>query len=369
MDSGINTGRRAFCPLSLGDPALELAKPLETVLRVTLKGPDDFSLPLFIGKVTIPERGSEAGKRELGINALDPFFQLERMLARKVTGSVWEALAFTAKEQAQIMWGLIDSQEGHGVAEGSLPASVKRDRTYAPGKEIGSALVEMSEVEGGPDFELEPVIASDGTLCRLNTFYPRQGSDLSEDVVFVHGKAPYTATAFRFAPGGEEVANRVLAIGAPRDQEGESPFAEHPGYVAEHAGSIALYEGAYERRLQLDDVIETATLEAHAKGEVAASAFPPLFFEFTSAPEQADEETGEGVPPIFGVDYWLGATIGVQHYADPDDDPLEVAGRVTDAVITERASRQLEVKVTCASESTSEGVTGKAVTVRVPEGE
>lgn len=369
VDPGLNVGRRAFCPLSLGDPALALAKAVKTVLRVTLKGPDDFSMPLFIGRVTIPERGSEAGKRELGLYALDPMFSLERKLARTVKGSVWEAVVFAAKDQSEIMWGLIDLLEGHGVAEGDLPASVKRDRTYPPGKEVGPALIEMSEVIDGPDFELEPVIASDGTLCRLNTYYPRQGEDRSEDVVFVHGRAPHTATAFRFAPGGEEIVSRVLAIGAPRDQEGEVPYADHPGYVAEHAGSIALYKEAFEKRLSFDDVIETATLESHAKAAVAAGAFPTPFFDFTAAPEQVEDELGEGVPPVFGRDYWLGDTIGVEHYADPEGDPLQLTGRVTDAVVTERASRQIEVKVTCAPEVSSEGVTGEAVTVRVPEGE
>lgn len=373
VEPGLCAGRRAFCPLSLEDPALELAKAIETVLRVTLKGPDDFSLPLFIGRVVIPERGDEADaesrKEELGLHALDPLFHLDRQLGRIVEGSVWKAVTFSGVDQSQIMWELIDLLEGHGVVEGDLPASINRDRTYPPLKEIGQALIEMSEVIGGPDFELEPVVASDGTLCRFNTFYPRQGEDKSADVVFVHGHAPHTAKGFRFSPGGEEIANRVVAIGAPRDQEGEVPYAEHPGYVAEHAGSIAHYKAPFERRLNLEDVIESATLESHAKAAVAASAFPVPFFDFTAAPEPVGDEAGEGVPPVFGQDYWLGDTIGVQHYADPDGEPLELTGRVTDAVVTELESGQIAVKVSCAPEVSSDGVTGEAITVRVPEGE
>ncbi len=369
VELGLNAGRRAFVPLSLGDPALEVAKAIATVLRVTLKGPEDFSLPLFIGRVVIPERSSEPEKRELGIYALDPFFQLERALIREVAGSVWSAKTFAGVDQSAILWALIAAASGHGVIEGDLPASVNRDRTYPPGKEVGPALVEMSEVIGGPDFEFEPVAGGGTTtLAQFNTHYPRQGSDLAENVVFVHGKAPYTAKAFSYSPGGEEIANRVLAIGAPRDKEGEAPYAEHPGYVAEHLGSIEEND-PFEKRLQLDDVTEAATLEAHAKGAVAAAAYPVPYFDFTATPEQVDDELGEGVPPVFGRDYWIGDTIGVEHYADPEGDPLELTGRVTDAIVTERDSGQIEVKVTCAPEVSSEGVTGEAITVRVPEGE
>lgn len=369
VELGLNSGRRAFVPLSLGDPALDVAKAISTVLRVVLKGPGEFSLPLFIGRVVIPERGSEAEKRELGLYALDPFFQLERALIREVAGSVWSAKTFTGVDQSAIMWALIAAASGHGVVEGELPASVSRDRTYPPGKEVGPALVEMSEVIGGPDFEFEPVLGEGTTeLARFNTAYPRQGSDVSADVVFVHGKTPYTAKAFTYSPGGEEIANRVLAIGAPREKEGEVPYTEHPGYVAEHAESIEEL-GPFEKRIQLEDVTEAATLEAHAKAAVAAAAYPIPYFDFTAAPEQVDSELGEGVPPVFGRDYWIGDTVGVEHYADPDAEPLELTGRVTDAVVTERASGQIEVKATCSPEVSSGGVTGTAVTVRVPEGE
>jgi hypothetical protein len=116
-------------------------------------------------------------------------------------------------------------------------------------------------------------------------------------------------------------------------------------------------------------VVETGTLESHAKGTVAAGAFPVPYFDFTAAPEPAEDETGNGVPPVFGQDYWLGDTIGCQHYADPDGEALELTGRVTDAVVTELESGQIAVKVTCAPEVSSGGVTGEAIKLLVPEGE
>jgi hypothetical protein len=371
VELGLCAGRRGFCPLSLDDEARELATAIDTVLRITLKGPEEFSRPLFIGRVIIPERQRGTEGQSLGLTASDPYFHMERKLAREVSGATWKALAFAAKDQSQIMWSLIASVVAdHGVVQGSLPASVNRDRTYAPGKEIGQALLEMSEVIGGPDFEFAPVLASDGTLAEFNTFYPRQGSDLSDSVVFECGGGEESATGLIYSPGGEEICNAFLAIGAPQDQEGESPFATHPAYFAKHAESIDELD-QFEKREQLDDVTELATLKAYAEGSVATTAYPIPYFDFIAAPEQYEDEAGEGVPPIFGVGYWLGDTIKVLDHDALDDDgePLELTGRVTDAKVTERESGQIEVKVTCAPEVSSAGVSGEALTLQVPEGE
>lgn len=384
---GVNAMRRAFCPLSLEDPAFGLAEATKTLLRITLKGPEDFALPLFIGRVLIPEQGSALEQEELGLNAVDPLFQLGRALGRKVVGSTWEAVTFgatDATDQSQIMWELIDAAEDHGIIEGSLPASVNRDRTYLPGKQTDQALIEMTEVINGPDFELEPV-AGEGTedLVRFNTFHPRQGSDKSADVVFVYGAAPSTATSFVHAPGGDGIVNRVVVVGAPLNaEEEESPFATFPAYVAEHAASIAEY-GVFEELIPLEDVVEGATLQAHAEAIIAARAAPIPYFSFTAAPEQSDSEpTGsDGVPPRFGIDYWIGDTIGCRAYLGATEDefgtpvdadghpvePLNLTGRVMDAVVTELESEQIAVRVSCHPEVKSEGITGEAITLKVPE--
>lgn len=366
VELGLNAMRSATCPLSLEDPARELAAAVETILRVTLKS-DAGDLPLFIGRVVIPEQGSGPEGEQILLSALDPMFQLEKALARKVTGSVWEAMTFAATDQSQIMWSLINAATTHGVAKGSLPASVNRDRTYIPGKYIGEALREMTEVINGPDFELEPTVATDGTLATFNTFYPKLGSDLSADVVFVHGAAPYTASGFSYAPGGDGIINRVVVVGAPLSNEGEgSPFVSFPSYVAQHAASIAEF-GVFEQIVQLEDVVQGSTLKAHAEAVIASNAYPIPYFDFTSMPEQVDGETGEGVPPVFGQDYWLGDTVGCEAYLGGDDEPLKLTGRITDATVTELESGQVAVKVSCTPEVSAAGITGESVTLHIPE--
>ena len=369
VNLGLNAMRRAQLPLSLESEAREMANAIETLLRVTLEGPESFALPLIIGRVSLPEGDSTAEGEQLMLNAVDQLFQLERRLIRKVTGSVWEAVTYTGTDQAQIMWNLINLFSGHGVVKGTLQGGgINRDRTYPPGKELGLALVQMSEVINGPDFELTPTIATDGTLATFNTYYPRLGSDKSAAIRFVHaGKKEDTAVGFNYSLDGA-IANRVIAIGAPKEEPSEaSPYGIYPGYVAEHAGSIAEL-GVFEERMQLEDVVETATLEAHAKGAVAAAAFPITFFDFEVAPERFGTEIGSGIPPEFGRDYWIGDTIGCDAYLGGSDVALELAGRITDAELTELESGQLQVKLTCTPEVSSAGVTGSAITLKIPEG-
>jgi hypothetical protein len=375
VEIGISDARRAFCPLSIEDPAFALATPGNTVLRATLEGPAAFKLPLFIGRVVIPETKSEPSSEEFGINAVDPLgYQLERALIRKVTGAIWESLVFTGVDQSLIMWELIAAALAngtiHGIVKGLLPASIVRDRTYPPTKEVALALTQMTEVINGPDFMLTPTLASDGTLATFNTYYPKLGSDLSATVKFVHAHAPYTAEGFNLSPAGDDLINRVVAVGAPQqDPLAESTVGIYPGYIAEVATSIAIY-GVLEKRLQLEDVTLVPTLESHAKGEVATKAFPVNFFDLTTPAEQAESETGDGIPPAFGKDYFVGDTIAVETYLGPNEDEpnLKVTGRITDAKITENEAGQLSTKLTCAPPTAAAVATGSAITLLIPEG-
>ncbi|HEY3434206.1 MAG TPA: hypothetical protein VGK41_01000 [Solirubrobacterales bacterium] len=372
VELGSNAGRAAFCPLSIEDPAYQIAEAVKTLLRITLRDPrDGWSLPLFIGRVTIPETKDGKDGEQLGLSARDPFFHLSRLLVRQVTGSVWEARTFKAIEQELIMWSLIENAPAsHGIIKGALSASgVKRDRTYPPTKEIALAIQQMAEVINGPDFEVQPIVAADGTFARFNTFYPQQGSDKTGSVKFIHRREPNGTTEFNLAPAGDDICNRCVAVGAPIQEPSEgSPYGIYPGYVAEHAASIAAY-GAWERRVQFEDVKETATLQAHAQAVVAASAFPIPHFDYTAAPERASDETGDGVPPIFGRDYWLNDLVRCEAHLPQLADPLVLDGRVVDAKVTEDESTgQLKVKTGCSILVSSAGLTGQAITLKIPEG-
>jgi hypothetical protein len=377
VEIGLNSYRRASCPISLEDPARELAESMSTVLRATLRGPDGFSRVLAIARVTIPEQsGSSETEGEI-IYATDSLAECDASLVGHsippaytyVPGStsVYLPRWFYDVEQSQIMWTAIDEADVSTVVKGTAQGAVNRDRTYPVGKPVGEVLLQMSEAIDGPDFEFEPIVRDDGVLSRFNTFHPRQGFDRSAEIVFAYGKPPFTATEFNYAPGG--LVNRAMVAGAPiQDAFAGDSLLMHPGYVAEHAASIAEF-GVFEEFVSLEDVNETATLEAHAKGIVAAGAYPTPFFTFATAYEQVDEEVGAGVPPAFGRDYWIGDTIGLTvrtpDWSDGDDD-LELTGRITDAEVTELDSGQLAVRLTCSPEISDADVTGEVVTVLQP---
>lgn len=379
VELGLNSNRRATVPLSLGDPARKLATSMDTVLRVTLRDDDsNFSLGLITGRVTIPEQSGSADSEGLVLNASDQLFDLDDALIGATVGggnplvlgstSTLVARWISGTEQSQIMWMLIDESDVETVMLGDLEGSVNRDRTYPAGKSVGEALVEMTGVIFGPDFELVPVVRSDGILSRFDTHYPRQGTDLSGSIEFVYGKAPFTAQAFGYSPGGS-LTNRVVAVGAPIQGavEGDTLLVQ-PGYIAEHLDSIGRY-GVFERYLPLEDVSNTSTLQAHAIATVAAGAIPVPYFSFSSGFEPVGIEVGEGVPPAFGRDYWIGDTIGVvartPDWAEGDED-LELTGRITDATIIEHDSGQLSVQVSCSPEVSSSDVTGETIAVVQP---
>jgi hypothetical protein len=377
IEIGLNSYRRASCPISLEDPARRLAESMSTVLRVTLRGPDNFSRVLAIARVTIPEQSGSTETEGETIFATDPLAECDAALIGRriplayvyVPGSTVVVMPkwFYETEQSEIMWSVIEDSAVETVVQGSLEGAVLRNRTYPTGKSVGEVLFQMSEVIGGPDFEFEPVVRNDGVLCQFNTFHPRQGEDRSGEVIFAYGKPPFTATEFNYAPGG--IVNRATVVGAPIQDafEGDS-LLMHPAYIAVNGDSMAEF-GTFEEYVALEDVAEITTLESHAKAIVAAGAYPTPFFTFASALEQVGDELGTGVPPAFGRDYWIGDTVALS-VRTPDwtegDDDLELTGRITDAEITELDSGQLAVQLTCSPEISDADVTGEIVTVIQP---
>lgn len=377
VEIGLNSYRNAQLPLSIEDALASDATPFNTVLRCTLLGPDDFERIIFHGRVVLPE---ENGDTNLGgtltLDAADPLTECEDSLIRNPINypnestDAWGQRIFTAQEQSLIMWLLIVVSDVETIKFGSSEGNITRDRTYLPGKPLRDALVEMTEVQNGPDFEFNPVEDVTGKLVEFNTFYPQQGTDLSATIRFVHGTDPEddetpqeTATAYTYSPGGR-ICNKVVALGFAFSFYGN---VIQPAYVAEHAASIAEY-GVFERTLDLPELTTDSlnALDAHAKAEVAANALPIPYFSFVPAMEPYDEETGLGVPWVFGKDYWIGDTVGLDVHR-PDGSVLELEGRITDAKVIETDTGQLQVEVTCANTTSFSGVTSQFIWVVQPE--
>jgi hypothetical protein len=333
---GLNAVRTAKVTVSLDEEGSKLAAPLSTRLRAYLDGH-----PIFNGPVGIPHRSYHEGVIE--VNAADPGQQLARRYVK--IPSPWQTygLVLPATDQGQILVALVAHARpsaaelalgipDHGIAVGSVPATIRRDRSYEPGKQILEAMTELTQVRGGPDFELEPVRASDGTCCLLNV-YALQGTDKSRDVVLAYGTEEANCREFSDDPDGFQIANRFTSIG--QSDAGNPP----PYYTAQQVDSQKLY-GIWEGFEGRPDISEPPTFQEHAQESVAAYGVPPTYFDVTPAVNPGQGEDEElGVPPKFGppsdpdAKYWIGDVIRAR--AKRGGHETDHRGRVIGATVTE----------------------------------
>lgn len=353
----LNGPRQATVPLSLEDEAAAHVRPLSTVLKAWLGG-----TLIHAGPTTVPQfRGRD---RRVDVHSQCPSFYLQRSFVGQrsdgagLTGHVAGApYRLENTDQGLIMWRLVEHAlpttaeqaagvPTHGIVDGTRPQGPQDDgwfvrtREYEPGKQIWEALVQMSEVISGPDFELEPVDEQDGTLARFNV-YGRQGSDKSGVVVFEHNTGRNNAVDVQWDPAGDLAVNRATVTGQVLPDE------DPPRYTANQADSQLAYGllGAWQSD---PDVSELPTVREKAQGIVAASATPLNVFTVTPAAEGGvglarDTDgrivslgKGFGTPPRFAPDgdYWIGDDISVVARVTPGLD-VTLVGRVIEGRITE----------------------------------
>jgi hypothetical protein len=191
---------------------------------------------------------------------------------------------FTATDAGQIAKTLIDEATGSGVATtGTIGASKTRDRTYQYAN-VGEAIVNLTRVLDGFDFEVTPIEYTSGNIGQFNV-YASQGSDRSSTVLFQYG--PETVANVReVTRQTEPPINYARVIGT------NGRFA-----VKSDAASIAKY-GYWTVQESLSDVAEQATLDDKAQALLRPD--PIKVVAFTPDPTLA---------PLPWDDYWLGDTV------------------------------------------------------------
>ncbi len=115
---------------------------------------------------------------------------------------------FSATDAGAIAWTLIDESQtltngDFGITEGTIETSVNRDRTYEY-KNIYDAIVQLSEVQNGFDFEIT-------AAKEFNVYYPQRGDDLSDSQIFKWGKN--IKEVKRFLHDFSEPVNEVTVLG------------------------------------------------------------------------------------------------------------------------------------------------------------
>lgn len=359
---GRSDRRTAQVTISPEDAAAAEVSALDRLLCVWLD-----EAPIFKGRLTVPLNGDPAGGGEGSITlyAQDPAFQLERNFIRSLATQ-------TGVDQSEIMARIVENVDpsvygypSHGVKRGSLPATVNRDRTYADGTQAWQALVDMSALIGGIDFELEPFDGGGQRFVRLNT-YASQGSDKSASVALEYETGSFNAQGFTVQPGGDQVINQFTAAGQAETDDTTGEQLPAPAYVASCVDSMSKY-GVFAGFEALTDVTEPGTLAAYAALTVARYAYPIDNFTIVPGPEEGAYagQYPDSVPPRFAPDgdYWIGDTIAVR--AEKPNGSYDLKGRVDAATFSEDEDGAVSVSLTLSTVTDPATVTGAATTVNL----
>lgn len=168
---------------------------------------------------------------------------------------------YNSLDAGEIAWQLIEYTQslpsGHlGIVKGEVQYTRNRDRTFE-NKVIGDAIVDLTEVIGGFDFRLEPVVENNNDLNSLsfNVYESFGAIKLSIPTLNLGGNV----TAYE-AMTREDVENVVVYKGAGTGDD----FVT---YVAENTQSQESYS-RNEAFILRDDISVLATLEEHANRRV-----------------------------------------------------------------------------------------------------
>jgi hypothetical protein len=169
-----------------------------------------------------------------------------------------------------------------GVANG---VGQPRERKYTKGAKIGHLIHELSTIENGFDYTIDPITR------KLNLH--GLGSPLGQDrpeAHFGYYLGPSNVDRFGFAEDGFSIRNYMNAYG----NQGVTP-----GH-AEDVNSMGAF-GVFEESANLTNVGNSGILVAYAGAEVAVNAYPRITYTISPFPWRADLPI-----PRFKEDYDIG---------------------------------------------------------------
>lgn len=223
----------------------------------------------------------------IGVGWFDMMGQLHRRTPR----------TFNQVDQGEIMWQLMNDAQSntnadYGITKGSVPASKDRDRTYDRDKNIKEAIIQMSEVIDGPDFEV--------TWDKVfNVYHPKQGRRKNEILRY-----PGNVDSISFERDGLAMKDRIIARGAG--------FGEDALRVtADNTPAQQKYK-TREELIDFNDISRESTLQDHADEELESKV------KFLDIPTFTLNNQRD---PKFGS-YWIGDEF---YFESPDTlyEPLE----------------------------------------------
>jgi len=210
-----------------------------------------------------------------------------------VAGDPWDELSartltadetYTAQDAGAIAWASVNTENARSttrLVEGTIAPTVVRTMTFKQGTTRADVITQLSQLDGGFGFTLDPVAGSPGTLAELN-IYAQMVRNILPGVRFEFG-AGTLANCTDFQEQIARPRNRVIVQGQA------TSGGTRPQEVAEDTASQAEY-GLWEHVVSLD-TDDTTVLQAHANAELrpdpiatytmtAAPAAPLLFKDF-----------------------------------------------------------------------------------------
>ena len=171
---------------------------------------------------------------------------------RRLLGSryVVSALQFDQISQGDIIWALIDHTQSQlngdmGITVGDLGPTVLRDRTYEVGQNILDVIVDMTNVIGGPTWDIDENLELVVSRADLYPFNPAP---------IVLGA---TANALSRPSSASKFGNVAVVSGNGQ---------ETAIVVAEAVGLPSDPRGRWERRASYPSTVLQDTLQGHAEG-------------------------------------------------------------------------------------------------------
>jgi hypothetical protein len=200
---------------------------------------------------------------------------------------VQSPLSYTATDQAQIVWGLIQHTQAQtggtlGITAGTLNGgSVNRDRQYVPGENIGKVLADLSTVLNGPWWGV------DGN--RLLQVRPLSAFAANTTPLMLGA----TARKLSRRSGAAQFANSAFVDG---DNASTVPVSVNSATIATDP------RGRWERAAGFPTVVEQQTLVEKANGLVATSVSPAAAWSVEVEPARyltdANFDVGETVEVV-----------------------------------------------------------------------
>lgn len=281
FDLTLNRPGSAKFLLSLTDVMADYVQPVSTAIRIVRDNVVLWSGPVW-------SLNSDAANETLEVGCVGWLELLNyRVLRDKVT--------YTAQQDVNIIdavLAIVNSQTDgtttrpSWVVDGvTISGSFQnRTRTYEAGQKVWPLLQELSDVESGCDFVVNPT-------TRVLEFYGPLGSD-RPDVKFGYNTWP------------NNLLNATESYDTPRTVNRLNVKGKIGSAMAQDTAAMDELGQMFEDNLALTDVTDVNILTAYAGAEVVYRATPLRQFTILPEPYHADA----GVPQPF-VDYGLGDTV------------------------------------------------------------